>query len=142
MDIEPTKLHPTRLTVDPRDVETWTRHNVDDYATWDMALQEGKVTDLHDGWPDTLMVPLVERLRAAGHVTLQSCQGHQGTDDGCLWMRPWSVDDVTEKRIRRAGDPFSIVREVWHPERRIELWWDPEDMSRAIAVIEDLLLPT
>lgn len=101
----------------------------DPYATWDGV----PATDMSDGFPDVLMVPLVEDLRAAGFVTFQSCQGHllpeygHVSRDGGLWIRqappcPYSMQ------------PFTRIQHVMHgPEGPlIEFWWHPSDQREAI----------
>lgn len=106
------------------------------YLTWDEAIEAGHITDDADGWPDTHMVPLVEHLRIRGVVTLQSCQGHRGTDDGCLWIDPTSVADGSAEAL--IGAPFSLVRRTRWPEERWEFWWHPSDRNAALAALNRL----
>ena len=96
------------------------------YATWDEAIAAGRVTDDADGWPDRAMVPVVAELRRQGIVTLQSCAGHQGSDDGHLW---------TTQLLDVDTAAFSLVRHVTHPEERWEFWWKPADRHRALEAL-------
>jgi hypothetical protein len=100
----------------------------DPYATWDSALADSKASDEPDGWPDLAMIPLVEWLRAAGIVTLQSCAGHLGTDDGHIW-----VDADSEAVYGLDWSPFTKVALHIHPKWFWEFMWLPEDRDRATA---------
>jgi hypothetical protein len=103
----------------------------DPYETWDSALANGKASDEPDGWPDLAMIPLVEWLRAAGIVTLQSCSGHPGTDDGHLWIDATTVPDAAVDGL--DWSPFTAVALHLHPRRFWEFVWLPEDRARATA---------
>ena len=107
-------------------------HNYDPYATWDSA----KATDEKDGLPDRAIVPLVETLRARGIVTLQSCAGHLGTDDGCLWVLADSVD--RESVLSIVGPPFSRVHFVHWPMEQWEFEWWPYNRREAVAALARL----
>lgn len=97
-----------------------------------------QATDQADGLPDTLMVPVVEALRDAGIVTLQSCQGHPGSDDGCLWFAAETFPTDVWRSLQ--GHPFSLVRETVWPEHRYELWWLPGDVGSALERVCAMLL--
>lgn len=101
------------------------------YLTWDEAVAGGNVTDEPDGLPDRLMVPFIEALRAAGVVTLQSCQGHPGSDDGCLWVLASSVPHLTAETI--CLPHFEKVSHTVHPVQRWEFVWLPENFWAAMT---------
>lgn len=104
------------------------------YATWDPSL----ATDEPDGLPDRAIVPLVEALRSRGVVTLQSCAGHPGTDDGCLWVRADSVDGAHLRLFVLdvvGRDVFDRVSLTYWPERRWEFVWRPENAGIAMAAL-------
>ena len=102
------------------------------YSTWNEAL----ATDDADGLPDKAIVSLVETLRVAGIVTLQSCAGHQGRADGTLWVL---ADAVNEASVRRLfGPPFVFIKRTWWPEERWEFIWFPWDTVQAIALLSSL----
>ena len=107
----------------------------DPYATW----HPSEATDAPDGLPDRAIVPLVEALRETGVVTLQSCAGHEGTDDGHLWIRADSVTTKTIVRLDRS--PFTYIRlQIW-PVEQWELGWDPSQLESAIQVLSTLSGP-
>lgn len=112
-------------------------HLVDHYFTW----QPASATDLSDGLPDTLMVPIVERLRSAGYTTLQSCQGHAGDkdtigSDGTLWIVEGPHEN-TERFFQWV--PFHRVQYVTYFHDDLAHWeyvWAWPDTERAIEALE------
>lgn len=105
------------------------------YATWKPEL----ATDEPDGMPDRAIVPLVESLRKRGIVTVQSCAGHYGSGDGCLWVKAESVTAESALQMRGGRSPFSAIRRTRHPEDRWEFEWYPLDVDRAMKALEHLV---
>jgi hypothetical protein len=75
------------------------------------------------------MIPLVECLRAAGIVTLQSCSGHPGTNDGHLWIDATTVPDAAVDGL--DWSPFTAVALHLYPRRFWEFTWLPIGLERA-----------
>lgn len=113
---------------------------VHEYATWDAALAAGQVTDDSDGLPDRAIVPLVEHLRTAGVVTLQSCTGHLGSDDGVLWIRDDPAVAARIGAVLADPSPFTEVKLTHHPERRWEIGWHPNDAQRAMNRLREIFV--
>lgn len=111
---------------------------VDPYVTWDQAIRDGQITDGPDGLPDRAIVPLVEHLRRHGIVTLQSCAGHPGSDDGCLWLADDPRLAAKIARLIVGRHPFTAVKRTHHPERRWEIGWHPDDADRAMGALSQL----
>lgn len=112
---------------------------IDPYRTWDDALAIGQITDAPDGLPDRAIVPLIERLRADGIITLQSCAGHPGESDGVLW-----IADTPTVRARLAPlltdpTPFTYLKRTHHPQRQWEIGWLPADVAWAMGRLEQTL---
>ena len=99
------------------------------YAVWDENLVHA--SDEPDGMPDLKIVELITTLRKRGVVTLQSCAGHEGTDDGCLWMRASSVS--YRGMVLLSGDPFSRVYKTFWPDEMWVFEWNPAFWATAIA---------
>jgi hypothetical protein len=111
------------------------------YSTWDDAIRQGFVTDQQDGLPDRGIVPLVEELRARGIVTLQSCTGHQGSEDGCLWVRADTVTEASVYKVTRSWmypATFDFVKLTIYPERRWEFTWRPHRLRVAMKLLARL----
>lgn len=111
----------------------------DPYATWDPS----QATDDPDGLPDRAIVPLVEDLRGRGVVTLQSCAGHAGRQDGHLWVRADTValESVHQLIVAAAADSlFHRVALMYGPEPTPvwEFVWPPQHTERAIAALGTL----
>lgn len=102
------------------------------YATWLPEL----ATDEPDGLPDRGMVPLVESLRSAGFTTYQSCYGHDGQGDGCLWI-------AEAPQFKYDFGPFSRIQVVLHgPEGRAwEWWWEFPNAEAALSILATAYLP-
>lgn len=105
----------------------------DPYGTWTPA----EATDVPDGLPDIAIVPLVETLRRNGIVTLQSCAGHVGSDDGGLWV---AASTVSEPSVRRAANSgaFERVARMIHPWQQWAFRWLPENFDEAETALLEL----
>lgn len=113
----------------------------DAFATWDDAIAAGHVSDDPDGLPDRAIIPLVEDLRAAGIVTLQSCAGHTGSADGVLWVREEGTWPACVGDLLINAELFTEIKFAYHPERRWEIGWLPQDAGMAMARIRETFLP-
>ena len=107
------------------------------YVTWDRNLQF--MSDEPDGMPDRKVVELIGTLRKRGIVTLQSCAGHEGTDDGCLWIRASSVS--YREMVLLTGDPFSRVYKTFWPDEMWVFEWNPTFWATAIARLMTIMEP-
>ncbi len=100
------------------------------YTTWDEAIAAGDITDEADGYPDELIVPLVQNLRKAGFTTYQSCSGHAYESDGTLWIK------------EPPGDMFALNTGVYDRVNQVvigpeetpywEFYWPWERRHKAI----------
>ena len=102
----------------------------DPYVTWGRNLP--LATDKPDGFPDRVMVPLVEALRDAGFTTYQSCSGHFQEGDGTLWIKEGPHKDRWPDQMW-----FQRIQHVWHgPEGDYwEYHWESHDVVRALCEI-------
>lgn len=121
-----------------------TTKQADPYATWDE--HKDRASDRADGYPDTRMVPIVERLRAVGIATYQSCQGHvskvRRSDDsyvfrvqaGHLWLSGRALNDDAMLRLGKLDVFDSVSREYRREDEPIAiLTWPPERFEMAVA---------
>ena len=106
------------------------------YVTWDQAVEKGRVSHAPDGYPDIKIIPLVRALRRVGIITTQSCYGHPGHSDGCLWIAAGTLSPDRALRVDRT--PFSEIKRQYQPNDVWEFWWNPSDAGRATVVLAAL----
>lgn len=125
---------------------TQTETITDPYATW----QPDNATMQTDGKPDTLIVPLVEALRARGIITRASCQGHGAGEcaidhdrRGSLCKHPgYLIVDATTldpiSALRVEGPLFSRIECTTYPHFTWRFNWSAENRYDAIDCLLQL----